>query len=83
MREGWTGGEVENRFGGENEERERLIRREKEWEEDRGTVMGGDREGGGEGGIRAGRYKRKKRQIVIVALGRERRTRVGGGGREG
>lgn len=65
-------------------EREHLIRRGKGWEEDRGKVMGGDRgrEVGREGGIRAGRYDRgKKRQIVIVAVGRERRTREGGGGK--
>lgn len=39
--------------------------------------------GGGEGGIRAGRYERRNRQRGIVALGREGRTRVGGGGKEG
>lgn len=51
--------------------RKRLIRREKEWKGDRGTVTGGDtvysreggREGLGQGGVK------EKRQIVIVALG--------------
>lgn len=69
--EGWTGREVESRFGRETERRERLIRREKEWEEDRGTVTGGDREGGegekeglGQGGMRG--KKETKRDCGIM-----------------
>lgn len=40
--------------------------------------MEGEKEGLGQGGTRG-----KKKQIAIVALRRERRTREGGGGKEG
>lgn len=39
--------------------------------------MEGEKEGLGQGGTRG-----KKKQIAIVALGRERRTREGGGGKQ-